>query len=160
MGFGAVPRVPTPSEWEPLIDLLPRLDLHAAALQMRQQQERPVGADVEHHVVAGQADGSAFGSARLTQHVGHQDDLRAAGIVVRLAVVDEDYPAGSGSQDRAPEPDEDVRRLSRKESSPGPGSGPAPLVHRNEVDRVGGPERIGAVARHPVGWAVLHPTAT
>jgi len=51
----------------------------------------------------------------------HQGELGAAGLMAELAVVDECDPAGGGSQDRASEPDEDLRRFGGDEPSPRPG---------------------------------------
>lgn len=155
--LGAVAGVSTPCHGDADAHRLPWLHLHAAALQVRQQHERTAGADVDHHVVPGQTSGSTAGSLPLSQHVGHQSELRATGLMVGLSVVDECDPAGGGGTNRASEADVDLRRFGRDESSPRAGSRSSLLVHRNEIDGVGGPQGIGAVTRHPVGRAVLHP---
>jgi len=155
--LGAVAGVATPCHGDADAHRLPWLHLHAAALQVRQQHERTAGANVDHHVVPGQTRGSTAGTLPLSQHVWHQSKLRATGRMVGLAVVDEGNPAGGGSQDRASEADVDLRRFGRDESSPRPGSRSSLLVHRNEIDGVGGPQGIGTVAWHPAGRAVLHP---
>jgi hypothetical protein len=134
--LGAVARVPTPTHSDAEPDQLPGLHLKAAPLQVRQQHERATGADGDHHVVTGQAGGTLLGSARLSQRVRHQGDLGATGLVVGLAVVREDNRARRGSQDRASEPDEDLRWLGGDEPSPGPRGRTSVLIHRNEVDRV------------------------
>ncbi len=75
VGLGAVAGVPTQRDRNACADWLPGLHSHAAALQVRQQHERTVGANGDHHVIAGQTRSSTLGSSRLSQHVRHQAGL-------------------------------------------------------------------------------------
>ena len=77
--------------------------------------------------------------------------MAAAGLMIGLVIVDELDLAGDGSQDRAAEADEDLRWFVGDEASPRAWGRSSVLVDRNQVDRVGRPEGIGAVARHS-GW--------
>jgi hypothetical protein len=63
---------------------------------MSQQHERTVGADSDHHMVTGKTRCSKPSASPLSQHVGDEDELRPAGLMVGLAIVDEpDIRAGT-----------------------------------------------------------------
>ncbi len=156
VGLSAVARVPATSHRAPCADALPRLHLDAAMLQMRQQHKWAVGSHGDHHVISGEATGPEPGSLRLSQQVGHESDQGAPGLVVGFAIVDDFDSAGDWGEHRTSESDEDLWWLGEDQAAPRPRRRPAVLVDRHQVDRVGGSERIGAVARHPVGRAVLH----
>lgn len=160
MGLGAVAGVPAARHGVADVHPLPGLHLHAATLQVRQQDERTIRARRDDYVVTGQTRGSPLGSPRLSQHVRHQRELGSAGLMVGFPVVHGCDLAGDGSHDRATEPDEDLRWFGADETSPRSRGRSSSLVDGDEVDCVGGSECIGAVARHPVGGAVLHAAAT
>jgi hypothetical protein len=78
-------------------------------LQMRQQHERTVGAESDHHMVSSETGRSQPGSSRLSQHVRDEGQLGTACLMVGLLIVDEFDRAGHGSQKPASKPDKDLR---------------------------------------------------
>src|SRR5699024_1762773 len=154
--FGAVARVAAACEALADAHRLPRAHGDAPPPEMAQGHEhRPAPvAGPQDHVVARERGPALRGTTALGEGVADRGKT-SVGVVVLLPVVDAvDLTVHRAAQLPA-EAGEGLRRFGPQEASEPERCGAAPLVDRDQIDRMRQGEPPGPVARHPIRRGVL-----
>ena len=154
MRLRAVARVAARSDDVALTNAVAHAHSSRPLLQMRQENERALGALPDHDVVAGDRRRATPKATCLTKHVGQKRQLRPSRLMVDLAVMDDHDLARAGRQDRGTEPDETPRVLRGHRGPPAPRCRAALFVHGHQIDRIGRAHQVGAVTGDPPRWTV------